>query len=583
MARYLSLRILVFVFLSLCICVVSPLARPDTGTGDTNLLTSGDRSLTYAVVIKQSTYDIPDWRAVADALLARYPSQLFIWNSSLFEVQGAVGDYLPTHVGLVCELTTASPSFVQHTVWSFMRGLDTDIYCDAVWGILTGYDAADALRLATCPDAVEVRTLLSGTTSCDLTYYTQGISTSEATYGRYYTKQSDSETATEFNDGPTDRTEWLVTMINEGIDIFDHAPVDIFYTSGHGGHNVWQMHYPTSGLEGYFRSSPGFVYGDPYDGRDINIESTNPKIYFGLGNCDIGQIQNSGSMAPGWIHRGGAYQYTGYVIPEGGTSHQHGGTKAYFYRVSRSNTWAESYFLANQALRFDILNNTPGASPPDLNGSALYGDPAMEMVMSHDGVYREPLFSTELTVCTGATRDTVTYRITMNREGSPGYTSKWGERHPAIILTFVAEDIQIIYTEAMSTVVEDNFALMYIWYQGQSPLAEAETREVFFACNAGTITGVEESVPASGLIQCRNVPNPFNPSTEIFYTLPNDGQVTLRIYGLNGKLVDCLVDEVQAAGEHSVRWQAADLASGVYFYRVSEGAGSGMGKCVLLK
>jgi hypothetical protein len=239
--------------------------------------------LTYAVVIMQSTYNDPDWQAVADALLARYGGQLFIWENSLNEIQDDVADFHPTHIGFICEISTTSPSFVQNSVWPFTRALDNDAYCDAAWGIITGYNAQDALNLVSGPTGFEVKTCLGGTTSCNVNYYTQGISTSEGTYNQYFVKYPDSISTVAYSDGPTDRTEWLVTMINEGIDIFDYDPVDIFYTSGHGGPNVWQMHYPTSGDEGYFRSSNGQVYGDPHTGTDININSTNPKIYFGLG------------------------------------------------------------------------------------------------------------------------------------------------------------------------------------------------------------------------------------------------------------------------------------------------------------
>ncbi|MBC8526828.1 MAG: hypothetical protein H8D22_08230, partial [Candidatus Cloacimonetes bacterium] len=203
--------------------------------------------LTYAVVIKQSTYNNPDWQAVVDALIARYQAQLFIWNSTLNEVQSDVADFHPSHIGFVCELSTASPNFVQNSVWPFTRILDSDPYCDAVWGIITGYNAEDALNLVTGPTEFNVKTVLGGTGCCDLNYYTQGIATSESTYGQYSVKYSDSLETTTYTDGPTDRTEWLVTMINDGIDIFNYDPVDIFYTSGHGNYNQWQLHYPSSG------------------------------------------------------------------------------------------------------------------------------------------------------------------------------------------------------------------------------------------------------------------------------------------------------------------------------------------------
>ncbi|MCK4547150.1 MAG: T9SS type A sorting domain-containing protein [Candidatus Eisenbacteria sp.] len=542
----------------------------------------------YAVVIKESNYNRPNWKAVADALVAKYSAQLFIWSVALDEVLADVAAYQPTHIAFVCKIFVASPSFVSNSIWPFTRALDDDPYCDAIWGIVTGYDADDAMGLFSDPAGVEIKTVLGGTASCDLAYYTQGIGTSEGTHGLYYVKSPESLTTTTHTDGPTDRTEWLVTMINEGIDIFNYDPVDIFYTSGHGGHDVWQLHYPTTDLEGYFRSSDVQVYGDPHGGLpNININSSNPKIYFGLGNCNIGQILSSSSMPPSWIRTGAARQYTGYVIPEGSTSCQHGATKAYFYRVARGYTWAEAFFLGNQALQFDIINGTPGTNPPDLNGSALYGDPAMQMTMSNDGVFQQPLFESELTIVSGrAERDTVTFRITMNREGNPGFTSKWGERHPATILPFRAEEVEIIYTDAMTTVVEDDFALMYVWHQGQPSLAEGETREVVFTCKFAT-TGVEEETAprpsTADVVLHQNHPNPFNPVTSISYSLAQAGRVSLQIYNLRGQLVETLVDEDERAGSHSVAWDAGAASSGLYFYRVTVNGSSVTRKCLLLK
>ncbi|MFA4906670.1 MAG: T9SS type A sorting domain-containing protein [archaeon] len=546
-------------------------------------------ALTYAVVIKQSTYYNPVWKAVADTVKVRYQGRLFIWKNTLDEVRNDIALYHPSYIGFVCELATASPDFIQNSVWPFVRGIDDDVYTDAVWGIITGYNSGDALKLVTGPVGFEVKTVLGGTASCDVAYYTQGIGTSESTCGLYYVKHPDSLEITTKTDGLTDRTEWLVTMINNGIDIFNYDPVDIFYTSGHGNVNLWQLHYPTVEPEGFFRSGDGKVFGDPYTGDNIYIKSNHPKIYFGLGNCYIGKIDDGGCMAPSWIHSGGAYQYTGYVVPEGSNSYQHGGIKAYFYKVARNNTWAESYFLANIALQFDIINGTPGADPSDLNGSALYGDPGMQVKMSTEGIYKQPLFKNELTINKGTEKDTVTYKITMNREGNPGFTGKWGDRHPATILPFRTERIEIINTDAMTVVIKDNFALMYIWHQGQPSLAEGDTREVVFTCNHIS-TAIDEQMPLGTEVEkinlYQNYPNPFNPSTKISYHLPKSSKVSVRIYNINGQLVETLVDDIfQESGYHSVVWDVSQsgISSGIYFYRITYGNFCDTKKCVIIR
>ncbi len=86
-----------------------------------------------------------------------------------------------------------------------------------------------------------------------------------------------------------------------------------------------------------------------------------------------------------------------------------------------------------------------------------------------------------------------------------------------------------------------------------------------------------------------NFPNPFNPETEIRFTLHQSATVTLSIFNVLGQEVACLADRIElAAGEHSYRWMARDtrgaqLASGVYMYRLTAGGHSETRKMLLLR
>jgi hypothetical protein len=66
----------------------------------------------------------------------------------------------------------------------------------------------------------------------------------------------------------------------------------------------------------------------------------------------------------------------------------------------------------------------------------------------------------------------------------------------------------------------------------------------------------------------QNYPNPFSHSTTISYTLNEGGHVTVRVYNVAGQLVRRMVDDYQTAGRHEVRFDAEDLASGVYLYQM---------------
>ena len=78
-------------------------------------------------------------------------------------------------------------------------------------------------------------------------------------------------------------------------------------------------------------------------------------------------------------------------------------------------------------------------------------------------------------------------------------------------------------------------------------------------------------------------PNPFNPTTSINYGLQKDGYVEIMVYDASGRLVEELVNQNQAAGYHSITWNASNQASGMYFAKMVAGDVIQTQKLVLLK
>jgi hypothetical protein len=81
----------------------------------------------------------------------------------------------------------------------------------------------------------------------------------------------------------------------------------------------------------------------------------------------------------------------------------------------------------------------------------------------------------------------------------------------------------------------------------------------------------------------QNVPNPFNPTTSIAYSMPETGVASLKVYDVAGHVVATLVDGMVTRGEHTVVFDAGSLTSGVYFYTLQAGASSETRKMVLMK
>jgi len=89
-----------------------------------------------------------------------------------------------------------------------------------------------------------------------------------------------------------------------------------------------------------------------------------------------------------------------------------------------------------------------------------------------------------------------------------------------------------------------------------------------FASNLSTAVAERQTVRHESFHLSQNYPNPFNPSTTIHYVLPRSGLVTLKIFNAAGQELATLVNQPQAAGEHTLQWHAENLPSGIYFYRL---------------
>jgi hypothetical protein len=104
------------------------------------------------------------------------------------------------------------------------------------------------------------------------------------------------------------------------------------------------------------------------------------------------------------------------------------------------------------------------------------------------------------------------------------------------------------------------------------------------------IAGQGQTLPTEPFL-AQNYPNPFNPTTAISYQLPAPSgaegsaasTVTLKVYDVLGKEVATLVDGVQSAGRHTVRFDGSSLRSGVYFYRIQAGSFHDARKLILIK
>ncbi len=126
-----------------------------------------------------------------------------------------------------------------------------------------------------------------------------------------------------------------------------------------------------------------------------------------------------------------------------------------------------------------------------------------------------------------------------------------------------------------------SFPLFYMQRQEASQLLNYVVTQKF-----GLTTDVEgksdEEIPTEFLLS-QNYPNPFNPSTTVQYAIPVNEKVTIKVFDILGREVTTLVNEVKSAGTYSVKFDASNLSSGIYFYTINAGSFTATKKLMLLK
>ncbi len=129
-------------------------------------------------------------------------------------------------------------------------------------------------------------------------------------------------------------------------------------------------------------------------------------------------------------------------------------------------------------------------------------------------------------------------------------------------------------------------------FENASGYSEGLTVEVqYISCNATEKVAAGSPIDTDAVNAYSlavNYPNPFNPTTTILFTLPEAGNVSLKIYNAAGQLVRTLADKSYPAGAHQLVWNGRNelgeaAASGLYFYHIHAGQFSQTRKMLLLR
>jgi hypothetical protein len=123
-------------------------------------------------------------------------------------------------------------------------------------------------------------------------------------------------------------------------------------------------------------------------------------------------------------------------------------------------------------------------------------------------------------------------------------------------------------------------------YMGSISIKGAVVNGELYGDTTQIITSVfdlEEPSSNSNYKISQNYPNPFNPSTTISYSIPKAEFVTLKVFDILGRETASLVNESKEAGNYSLTFNAGNIPSGIYFYKLTSGSFMATKKLILLK
>ena len=419
----------------------------------------------YAIVVSEATLAEPAWKEVVAALEAKHAARgpfVVTWKESPEEAVEPLAATFPRHTCFVARPEEASRKFVAE-VHGLTRRLDADPYTDTLWGILTGFDAANALAIAKTAEPLEVKRVTSGT-ELAMDRVVEGEWYCELKRNRMVRKRAGGE-AEEIR-GPEDTTAALAGRLSDGL-------TDLFVTSGHATERDWQIGYAYK--NGQFRSGAGKLQGVDTAGLEIPIDSTNPKVWLPVGNCLAGHIDGPDALALAFLNSAGVRQMAGYTVPTW-FGYAGWGLLDYFVEQPGRFTLCEAFHANGHAL---VHRLEAGTAPRDEKGLAFdrdvvafYGDPAWEARMAPGKLQ----FDQTLTEADGVFTLTIT-----PRDGPRSFTavntngSQRGGRPIVAFLPRRLADAELVAGGEWQPVITDTFVLVPL-----PPADRAEPVEIVF-------------------------------------------------------------------------------------------------------
>lgn len=399
----------------------------------------------YAVLSTADTAKLPEWKQVIDTLVQKYPGATFTQLDTLTEEScaKALREAGARYAAVVLRPQEISRTLV-NTLHRATRQLDDDPYGDCIWGLITGYTAADAQRIANAKEPLVIRRVLS-TTNVDASRFEQSYCITDwegfpILSQKGYTKPTKTTYTMDTPEGQHilengvqgKFANQLSTQKNQLIVTSSHATpfnLEMPFSKGlifSANNRFYQMgckQLPSffSALHPAMEGKTGALQSLAEAMQFPAIEpDTTERVWLACGNCLIGDArQTDQSMVITALSAYNCNQFVGYTVPswygEAGW-----GTLALFMGNTDNTTLAEAFFLNNQFL----LESTRVLNPRLL--SVHFNEPELGPALQRD------LLSAGVNLKSREARDAVGLvhdRDTLAFYGDPGWAALVDHSH----------------------------------------------------------------------------------------------------------------------------------------------------------
>ena len=211
-------------------------------------------------------------------------------------------------------------------------------------------------------------------------------------------------------------------------------------------------------------------------------------------------------------------------------------------------------------------------------------------------------FSENVKVNDASSGESVQYRPSVATAGSSlvgvawyDYRNSGWADYPDIFFSFsndecvtFSDDIQVNDNTVLS---DQMLACLAMSIDGKAYIAWTDDRvdpasDIFFSVGTSDSIATDDSSDSQSpriVILTQNYPNPFNEKVTISYGLPKPSKVKIEIYNIRGQLIETIVDKHLPSGSYTIEWNAKDMSSGLYFYKLTTKDKTFIKKMILMR